>query len=167
MGFLNDGWRDIIALAGIGATAVALIVAVWQIRSAADTVAKRAETVYATTRQLARQLQLTDLTNAVRIITNLQEHVRNRQYGAALGRMSDLREALAKLAGAGIPADDTQTFNSHIEQVEDMEKLLLKATLGESHPKDSQLTSVHVSLTQLSSFLTALSTRMQFDARQA
>lgn len=78
--------------------------------------------------------------------------------------MSDLREALAKLAGAGIPADDTETFNSHIQRIEDMEKLLLKATLGESDPKDAQLTNVHVSLSQLSSFLTALSTRMQFDA---
>jgi hypothetical protein len=145
MGFLNDFWRDIAALAAIVVTTVALFIAVWQIRTAADTVAKRAETVYATTRHLARQLQLTDLTNSVRIISNLQELVRQRQYAPALGRMSDLREALAKLAGAGIPADDTETFNSHIQRIEDMEKLLLKATLGESDPKDAQLTNVHVS----------------------
>jgi hypothetical protein len=95
MGFLNDFWRDIAALAAIVVTTVALFIAVWQIRTAADTVAKRAETVYATTRHLARQLQLTDLTNSVRIISNLQELVRQRQYAPALGRMSDLREALA------------------------------------------------------------------------
>lgn len=128
-GFLNDGWRDIIdvvALVGVGATLIGLIVAVVQIqrtRTSAQAAEKAADS---TREQLTENLHLSDVTSATRRISDIRNLLGSGENRLARLRLDDLRELLVVI-GARYAADPGtgSDFEDSVGRVSALEKALV------------------------------------------
>jgi len=125
-GFLGEDWRDVVdvmAMIGVAATFLALIIAIIQIRRTTKTAEAARNAAISTRTDLAENLRLSDLTSAVRRISEIKHSLKAGQYQVASLRLDDLRELLVQVGASHDPSAG-EIFGKALSKVSSLQKAL-------------------------------------------
>jgi len=161
-GFLNEGWRDALAVAALSLTIVGFVAAISQIMRVATSAQAALEATTSAREELSRNLRLADASSAVRLIGEIKALVTSEQLDAARLRLSDLLELLVQIRATGsYEVEDARQFQDSVAQVSSLERALLRQHHGTGKPVDPM--QIHTKLREVSNFLNTLATTTRLE----
>ncbi len=107
-----------ITIIGTITSVVGLILVYFQVRSLRDTTKETEKAVKESLKKTNQFISIADLSRAVRIVAEIQDSIRRRDYRLAQLRMRDLRDGLVQLeniVSAEFP-QETRTYKIHLEE---------------------------------------------------
>jgi len=161
-GFLNDGWRDFVAVAGVVITTVGLALALgaaviaMNSAEAANRAAKEARTA------LLKNLDIADASSAARLTEEIQGLIHAKQYEYARWRLDELRLLLVRIREA--PSQDARTrdeFREYVTLVSSCEDVILTHDTGGGKVDELDLNRT---LRKVADFLKQFETRARLDS---
>jgi len=161
-GFLNEGWRDGIAITGVVLTLIgfslALLAAVAAMRSA-KTAQKAA---HQATSALLKNLDIADASSAIRLIEEVAGQIHGKQYEMARMRLDELRLLIVQIAEApGRDPDLSDDFRQYIALVASCEDILVSYHAGQGKIDEVDLNRT---LRSVSNFLKSFETRSRLES---
>jgi len=156
-GFLDDNWRDGLAVAGVAVTVVGFTLALWAILNAGSA-AKRAEHAAQEAREdIRRSVRLGELRSANRMVSEILALVMSDRLEAAVLRLDDLRRSVVE-ARAVARVSTHEDFTQCIALVGSLQASVLK-----KHRAGDAVDAVYVNgkLMDISNFLGDVATKIE------
>lgn len=155
-GFLNETWRDVIALVaavGVGIAILGVGIAIEQIRRTRSSAEAARNAAIAAKKSLSGNLFLTDITSAIRLVSEIRNLHLAGQYDVTVMLLSTLTAIIVQVSATRPGrAEDVLAYKKAVEQLGSLEVALVQQQKGSGKQVDP--TRVHRRLIDVSNLLT-------------